>query len=46
MIAFFGMGLLGSGFVRALRRRGETVQVETHCGKSARTPGGRRKTVR
>ncbi len=27
MITFFGMGLLGSGFVRALRRRGEDVQV-------------------
>ena len=27
MIAFFGMGMLGSGFVRALRRRGEEVQV-------------------
>lgn len=27
MIAFFGTGLLGSGFVRALRRRGETVHV-------------------
>ena len=27
MIAFFGTGLLGSGFVRALRRRGEDVQV-------------------
>jgi len=27
MIAFFGMGLLGSGFVRALRRRGEEVRV-------------------
>src|SRR4051794_12600209 len=27
MIAFFGMGMLGSGFVRALRRRGEDVQV-------------------
>ena len=27
MIAFFGMGLLGSNFVRALRRRGEEVQV-------------------
>ncbi len=25
MIAFFGMGLLGSGFVRALRRRGDEV---------------------
>src|SRR4051812_1113725 len=27
MIAFFGTGMLGSGFVRALRRRGESVQV-------------------
>jgi 3-hydroxyisobutyrate dehydrogenase len=27
MIAFFGMGLLGSNFVRALRRRGEDVHV-------------------
>ena len=27
MIAFFGMGMLGSGFVRALRRRGEDVNV-------------------
>ncbi|HEU0035764.1 MAG TPA: NAD(P)-dependent oxidoreductase [Kofleriaceae bacterium] len=27
MIAFFGMGMLGSGFVRALRKRGETVHV-------------------
>jgi 3-hydroxyisobutyrate dehydrogenase len=27
MIAFFGMGLLGANFVRALRRRGEDVQV-------------------
>ncbi len=27
MIAFFGMGKLGSGFVRALRRRGEEVHV-------------------
>lgn len=27
MIAFLGMGLLGSNFVRALRRRGEAVQV-------------------
>jgi 3-hydroxyisobutyrate dehydrogenase len=27
MIAFLGMGLLGSNFVRALRRRGEDVQV-------------------
>jgi 3-hydroxyisobutyrate dehydrogenase len=27
MIAFYGMGLLGSNFVRALRKRGETVRV-------------------
>ncbi len=27
MIAFFGMGLLGSNFVRALRKRGEEVHV-------------------
>jgi 3-hydroxyisobutyrate dehydrogenase len=27
MIAFFGMGLLGSNFVRALRKRGEQVNV-------------------
>jgi 3-hydroxyisobutyrate dehydrogenase len=27
MIAFFGTGLLGSGFVRALRRRGQVVHV-------------------
>src|SRR5262245_9524 len=27
MIAFFGTGLLGAGFVRALRRRGEDVNV-------------------
>ena len=27
MIAFYGMGLLGSNFVRALRRRGEDVQI-------------------
>src|SRR6185295_1560951 len=27
MIAFFGMGLLGSNFVRALRSRGDDVQV-------------------
>src|SRR6059058_3848359 len=27
MIAFAGMGLLGSNFVRALRKRGEDVQV-------------------
>jgi 3-hydroxyisobutyrate dehydrogenase len=27
MIAFFGIGMLGSGFVRALRKRGEDVHV-------------------
>lgn len=27
MIAFFGAGMLGTGFVRALRKRGETVHV-------------------
>ena len=27
MIAFYGMGMLGSGFVRALRKRGEDVHV-------------------
>jgi 3-hydroxyisobutyrate dehydrogenase len=27
MIAFYGMGLLGSNFVRALRRRGQAVRV-------------------
>ena len=27
MIAFFGTGMLGTGFVRALRKRGETVHV-------------------
>jgi len=33
MIAFFGTGMLGSGFVRALKRRGEDVQVwnRTHA---------------
>lgn len=36
MIAFFGTGLLGSGFVRALRRRGETVHVWNRTGSKAR----------
>ena len=36
MIAFFGMGLLGSGFVRALRRRGESVQVWNRTAEKAR----------
>jgi 3-hydroxyisobutyrate dehydrogenase len=36
MIAFLGMGLLGSGFVRALRGRGESVQVWNRSpGKAA-----------
>jgi 3-hydroxyisobutyrate dehydrogenase len=35
MIAFFGMGLLGSGFVRALRRRGEDVHVWNRTEKKA-----------
>src|SRR5215470_2903267 len=36
MIAFFGTGLLGSGFVRALRRRGEDVQVWNRSPAKAR----------
>lgn len=36
MIAFFGMGKLGSGFVRALLRRGETVQVWNRTHDRAR----------
>jgi 3-hydroxyisobutyrate dehydrogenase len=36
MIAFFGTGLLGSGFVRALRRRGEQVQVWNRTPAKAR----------
>jgi len=36
MIAFFGMGLLGSNFVRALRRRGEDVQVWNRTPAKAR----------
>lgn len=37
MIAFFGMGMLGSGFVRAMRRRGEDVHVwnRTHAKAKA-----------
>jgi 3-hydroxyisobutyrate dehydrogenase len=37
MIAFFGTGLLGSGFVRALLRRGETVQVWNRTAEKARS---------
>jgi 3-hydroxyisobutyrate dehydrogenase len=36
MIAFFGAGLLGSGFVRALRRRGEDVHVWNRTHDKAR----------
>ena len=36
MIAFLGMGLLGSSFVRALRRRGEEVQVWNRSAGKAR----------
>ncbi|MDB4940644.1 MAG: 2-hydroxy-3-oxopropionate reductase [Labilithrix sp.] len=35
MIAFFGTGLLGSGFVRALRRRGEDVHVWNRTASKA-----------
>lgn len=44
MIAFFGMGMLGSGFTRALRRRGEDVHVwnRTHAkAKALETDGAR-----
>src|ERR1700749_175131 len=36
MIAFLGMGLLGSNFVRAMRRRGEAVQVWNRNAERAR----------
>lgn len=36
MIAFLGTGLLGTGFVRALRRRGEDVQVWNRSAEKAR----------
>lgn len=36
MIAFYGMGMLGSGFVRALRRRGEDVHVWNRSPDKAR----------
>jgi 3-hydroxyisobutyrate dehydrogenase len=36
MIAFYGTGLLGSNFVRALIRRGQTVQVWNRTGEKAR----------
>lgn len=44
MIAFFGMGLLGSNFVRALRRRGEEVAVwnRTSSRAEALVPTGAR----
>lgn len=36
MIAFYGMGLLGSNFVRALRERGETVHVWNRTASRAK----------
>jgi len=36
MIAFFGTGLLGANFVRALRRRGEAVNVWNRTAAKAR----------
>jgi 3-hydroxyisobutyrate dehydrogenase len=36
MIAFLGTGLLGSNFVRAMRRRGEDVQVWNRTASKAR----------
>ncbi|MET0342704.1 MAG: NAD(P)-dependent oxidoreductase [Polyangiales bacterium] len=36
MIAFLGMGLLGSNFVRALRKRGEPVRVWNRTADKAR----------
>lgn len=36
MIAFLGMGLLGSNFVRALRKHGEEVQVWNRTAEKAR----------
>jgi 3-hydroxyisobutyrate dehydrogenase len=36
MIAFLGMGLLGSNFVRALRKRGDEVQVWNRTADKAR----------
>jgi 3-hydroxyisobutyrate dehydrogenase len=36
MIAFFGTGLLGTGFVRALLRRGESVRVWNRTAARAR----------
>ena len=39
-IAFFGMGLLGANFVRALLRRGETVHVWNRSVEKARALEG------
>jgi 3-hydroxyisobutyrate dehydrogenase len=36
MIAFYGMGLLGSNFVRALRKRGEGVRVWNRTAERAK----------
>jgi 3-hydroxyisobutyrate dehydrogenase len=40
MIAFFGTGLLGSGFVRALRKRGEEVNVWNRTPQKAQVLEG------
>lgn len=37
MIAFFGMGMLGSGFVRALRKRSEAVHVWNRSADKGRS---------
>jgi 3-hydroxyisobutyrate dehydrogenase len=36
MVAFLGMGLLGSNFVRAMRKRGEEVHVWNRTGSKAK----------
>ena len=46
MIAFLGMGLLGSGFVRALREGRGRARLEPHAGEGARARGRRREGVR
>ncbi|HEY4121370.1 MAG TPA: NAD(P)-binding domain-containing protein [Byssovorax sp.] len=44
MIAFLGAGLLGSGFVRALARRGEAVRVWNRTSAKARALAGEQVT--
>ena len=39
MIAWFGTGLLGSNFVRALRKRGEEARVWNRSAEKARALG-------